>query len=223
MCKGFGYAIVKSYMDKPVTDPEITTLDDNRPSVGREILSTIGILITALLTALFIISFVFRSYQVDGPSMETTLQNTDKLIIWKVPRTWAKITDHDYIPKRGDIIVFSQSGLSQFGQADEKQLIKRVLGLPGDRVVVREGVITIYNDETPGGFNPDTTLEYGKKMPNNFTSGNKDVTLKDNQLFVVGDNRGESLDSRTFGPINADQVVGKLVLRVFPLSNAEAY
>lgn len=187
----------------------------------HELLSTMGILFTALVVAFLMITFVFRSYQVDGPSMETTLQNTDKLIIWKVPRTIASITHHAYIPNRGDIIVFTQSGLSQFGQQDTKQLIKRVIGLPGDRVVVSNGEYTIYNKSNPKGFNPDKTLDYGKNIPQ--TSGDIDVTLGPEQLFVSGDNRPDSLDSRAFGPINANQVVGKLVLRVFPIDKAQVF
>lgn len=202
-------------------EPAIGGGSDEKHSVWKEILSTAGILVTALLTALLIIAFVFRSYQVDGPSMESTLQNADKLIIWKVPRTWAKITHHDYIPARGDIIVFTQTGLSEYGQEDSKQLIKRVIGLPGDRVVVHDGSITIYNDAHPDGFNPDRSMSYGKKIPS--TSGEVDVTLGAHQLFVSGDNRPDSLDSRAFGPINASQVIGKLVVRVFPVSQAKAF
>jgi signal peptidase I len=194
---------------------------DQKTSAWREILSTAGILATALLTALFIIAFVFRSYQVDGPSMQNTLQNTDKLIIWKVPRTWSKITHHDYIPSRGDVVVFTQTGLSEFGQQDSKQLIKRVIGLPGERVVVHDGSITIYNEQHPNGFKPDETLPYGKNMP--YTSGEVDKTLGRHELFVCGDNRPNSLDSRMFGPISADQIVGKLVLRVFPIGQAKAF
>ena len=100
----------------------------HRRSGWREFFSTASILIGALLVALFIITFVFRSYQVDGPSMESTLQNDDKLIIWKVPRSWARVTGHDYIPDRGDVIVFTENGLGQFGQDDSKQLIKRYIG-----------------------------------------------------------------------------------------------
>jgi len=187
----------------------------------RELLSTIGILITALVVALLMISFVFRSYQVDGPSMQTTLQNNDKLIIWKVERTWALITGHAYIPSRGDVIVFNESGLSQFGQTDSKQLIKRVIGLPGDRVVVNDGAYMIYNKQNPSGFNPDKTLPYGKNIY--VTSGALDITLGNDQLFVSGDNRPDSLDSRAFGPIKADQIVGKLVLRVFPVNQAKVF
>lgn len=193
-----------------------------RPRSGwQELLSTAGVLVAALLVALFIITFVFRSYQVDGPSMENTLQNADKLIIWKVPRSWARVTKHDYIPQRGDIIVFSESGLSQFGQEDSKQLIKRVIGLPGDHVVLSGGHYTIYNRAHPNGFNPDKTLPYGKNIP--VTSGTANYYLGKHQLFVSGDNRPDSLDSRAFGPINTDQVVGKLVLRVFPLGEAKTF
>lgn len=194
------------------------------PSSLREFASTIGILITALVIALLMINFVFRSYQVDGKSMETTLQNADKLIIWKVPRTWARITGHNYIPGRGDVIIFNEADLLACGQTGTKQLVKRVIGLPGDRVVVAKGVYTIYNSSHPGGFNPDQTLpyfDYGKNIPT--TAGNISVTLSPSQLFVSGDNRPDSCDSRAFGPINADQIIGKLSLRVFPLNKVKTF
>jgi len=207
--------------------PEITpnplevVSNQKRASGWQEILSTIGILLTALVLALLIIAFVFRSYQVDGPSMENTLHNGDKLIIWKVPKTWSEITGHAYIPNRGDIIVFTESGLSEFGQQDTKQLIKRVIGLPGDRVTIVNSHYEIYNAAHPNGFNPDAVLPYGKNIP--ATNGDVNVTLGKNQLFVSGDNRPDSLDSRAFGPINASQIIGKLVLRVFPISQAKDF
>jgi len=190
-------------------------------SAWRELFSTLAILATALAVAFLIIAFVFRSYQVDGPSMETSLQNGDKLIIWKVPRTIASLTKQAYIPNRGDVIVFNQQGLSQFGQNDSKQLIKRIIALPGERLVLSDGHYTVYNDKNPEGFDPDKTQAYGKNIP--ITSGEVDVTLGDDQIFVSGDNRPDSLDSRAFGPIQANQIVGKLVLRVFPISSAEVF
>jgi len=218
------HAIVDLCMsDTPLSadHPPIQTPASERYSARRELLSTIAIVAGAILVAVFIIFFVFRSYQVDGPSMENTLQNADKLIIWKVPRSWARLTGHAYIPARGDIIVFTESGLSEFGQQDSKQLIKRVIGLPGERVVVNNGSYTVYNKTHPEGFNPDTSLPYGKNIP--ITSGNVDVTLHADQLFVSGDNRPNSLDSRAFGPINANQIVGKLALRVFPIGQAKVF
>lgn len=186
-----------------------------------EWLNTILVFLAAIGVSLLIIAFVFRTYNVDGPSMESTLQNSDKLIIWKVPVTWSHITKHQYVPKRGDVVVFNQSGLSEFGQQDQKQLIKRVIGLPGERVTVFNGRYKVYNAQHPNGFNPDTSLPYGKNIP--ATSGNVDVKLDNQELFVSGDNRPESLDSRSFGPIQTNQLVGKLVLRIMPIDKTKVF
>lgn len=202
--------------------------DDNTPPpkftdhTFKEILSTIGVLVAALAVALGLIGFVFQSYQVSGPSMEQTLHDQDRLIVWKMPRTWARITHHQYVPNRGDVIIFTETNLAQYGQENTKQLIKRVIGLPGERVVVANNTVTVYNKEHPGGFVPDKTLPYGSNITEP-AEQNVDVTLAKDQLFVCGDNRTNSLDSRFFGPISTNQVIGKLVLRVLPLNQAEKF
>ena len=187
----------------------------------RDALSIVGVLLAALVLAWGLISFVFQSYEVDGPSMQTTLHDKDHLVVWKVSRTWARVTGHQYVPNRGDIIVFNEPGLADFGQSADKQLIKRVIGLPGERVVVKNGVVIIYNNAHPDGYQPDKTLPYGNVIP--VTSGNIDITLKSNQIFVCGDNRPDSLDSRVFGPVDVNNIVGKLVLRVLPLNEAKTF
>lgn len=198
-----------------------------RPKKGRgalrELVSIVSIIAAAFTIALLLIAYVYQPYAVDGPSMQQTLHDKDRLIVWKVPRTWARITHHAYIPKRGDIIVFQQSNLSEFGQDNSRQLIKRVIGLPGERIVVKDGAVTVYNADHPAGFQPDKTLPYGKDGAIPISNGNLDVTLGKDELFVCGDNRPDSLDSRSFGPINADQVIGKLLVRILPLSDAERF
>lgn len=189
----------------------------------RGFLSTIGVIAAAILFAMFLTGFVFQSYQVDGPSMETTLHNGDRLIIWKVDRTIARISGDNYIPNRGDIIVFVERGFAS-PDGSTKQLIKRVIGLPGDRVVIKDGNLTVYNDENPDGFNPDKTLPYGEDVDLSINpSDEADEEIGPGQLWVMGDNRDNSLDSRAFGPIEAHNIVGKLVLRIFPLDNAKAF
>lgn len=165
--------------------------------------------------------FVFQSYQVDGESMETTLSHNDRLIVWKLPKTWSRITGNNYIPKRGDVVVFTEPTLSQYGQDPSKQLIKRVVGLPGERVIIKNKVLTIYNEEHPDGFRPDATLPYGSVIKD--TPIDLDRKIGKGQIFVVGDNRSNSLDSRTFGPIDADNIVGKLLLRVLPISDIKKF
>jgi len=195
----------------------------SRHETAREIFSTIGILLAALCVAFGLIAWVFQSYEVEGPSMQTTLMNQDRLIVWKVPRTIARITNTPYIPNRGDIVIFIESGLSQFGDQDSKQLIKRVIALPGERVVLSNGTLTVYNAEHPEGFVPDKTLGYSPIIDEFDDSRNIDVTLAKNQVFVCGDNRPNSLDSRTFGPIDADQIVGKLAIRLLPVSEIKKF
>jgi signal peptidase I len=189
----------------------------------RDFLSFAGVLLTAAVLALLLISFVFRSYAVDGPSMETALQNQDKLIIWKVPRTIASITGNDYIPGRGDVVVFTEDNLGACGQDGSRQLIKRVIGLPGERVTVQDGHYVVYNAGNPAGFDPDRTQEYDNDKHIEVTTGSIDVTLGENQLFVSGDNRPDSCDSRAFGPIEAKDVVGKLVVRLLPINKITIY
>jgi signal peptidase I len=211
---------------QPPVSPASPTKSPEAPGMHRyqglkDVLSIVGVLLSALVLAFGLISFVFQSYQVDGPSMQTTLENNDHLVVWKIPRTWARITKHAYVPNRGDIIVFNEPGLADYGQSGDKQLIKRVIGLPGDRVVVKNGALTIYNTTHPDGFKPDKTMPYGKVIPT--TSGNVDLTLNKNQIFVCGDNRPNSLDSRVFGPVTLNNVVGKLALRILPLNDAKVF
>lgn len=190
----------------------------------RSSLTAIGILLLAPAIAILLTVFVFQSYQVDGPSMQNTLHNNDRLIVWKLPRTWARITGHQYVPKRGDIIILSESGLSNYGDpSDTKQLVKRVIGLPGDHIVIKNNVITVYNAAHPHGFQPDATLPYGKNGAIPPTTNDIDITLSKTQLFICGDNRGDSLDSRIFGPVETKQVIGKLVARIFPVSQAKRF
>jgi len=183
---------------------------------------TLAILIIAPLVALTLTAFIFQSYEVDGPSMQTTLQNQDRLIVLKLPRTMARITGHAYVPHRGDIVIFNKNDLTELGGSSEnKQLIKRVVGLPGERVVVKNGTLTVYNKDNPNGFQPDKTLPYGNVIVT--TPGDLDVTVPPNQVFVCGDNRTNSLDSRYFGPIPLKDIVGKLVLRIYPFDKAKSF
>ncbi len=188
----------------------------------REFISAFGVLVMAVGVALCLILFVFQSYQVSGPSMEQTLHDQDRLIVWKLQRSWSRITHHQYIPGRGDVIIFTESNLSQYGQEDTKQLIKRVIALPGERVVVHDNIITVYNKENPEGFQPDKTLPYGVNITEP-AEQEIDRVIGSDELFVCGDNRTNSLDSRIFGPIKTNQVIGKLAVRVLPLNKAEKF
>jgi signal peptidase I len=181
-----------------------------------------GVLASALLLAFCLINFVFQSYQVEGPSMRTTLQNSDHLIVWKVGKTLANVTGRQYVPHRGDVIIFNEPANAEAGGRPGKQLIKRVIGLPGDRVVYDNTDVIIYNKQYPHGFHPDKEMPYGDKIIDEKPS-NVDVTLDTDEIFVSGDNRDNSLDSRIFGPLKLNMVVGKLVVRILPLNTFKLF
>ncbi len=201
----------------PESEPE----QENKSETAKSILSTIGIFILAPIIAIVLTAFVFQSYEVDGPSMETTLQNQDRLIVYKLPKTWARAWGNSYIPARGEIIVFTRHSSGEFGGEGDKQLIKRVIGVPGDRVVIRSGTVTVFNDKNPDGFNPDADTNHLDE--NEMTSGNVDITVDDGEVFVLGDNRDNSLDSRTFGPIKSSDISGELILRIYPFNKFDAF
>lgn len=184
-------------------------------------LTTVMVLLAAPLAALLLTAFVFQSYEVDGPSMESTLQHNDRLIVLKLARTWSRFTRKPYIPKRGEIIIFVKHGVEEFNESN-KQLIKRVIALPGERVVVNNGFVTVFNQESPGGFQPDKAMPYGQALDLT-TSGNQDLTVPPGEIYVLGDNRDNSLDSRVFGTVKSSDIVGELVLRLFPLNKIDKF
>lgn len=189
----------------------------------QDLLSVGGVLASALLLAFGLINFVFQSYQVEGQSMRATLEDKDHLIVWKVDKTISNITNNAYIPNRGDVIIFNEPPGALLGGPKDKQLIKRVLALPGERIVMKGTAVMVYNKDKPDGFNPDETLPYGDVIVNQEGASNIDVTIGDGEVFVGGDNRDNSSDSRVFGPLDTDQIVGKLVVRILPLNTFKLF
>lgn len=202
---------------------EIITPTGDTPEPNKEkkeggIFSFLATLAVAFVLVQVINAFFFQSYKVFGSSMVPTLHDGDRLIISKMGKTGAKVRGKDYQPKRGDIIVFVDP------QRSDLQLIKRVIGLPGERVVVKEGKLTVYNAENPNGFNPDTHGDYTADLPE--SSGENDVTVPEGHLFVSGDNRAgsNSLDSRNeLGTVPEELVIGTLQVRIWPLNDAKFF
>lgn len=190
------------------------------PFVKDAISITVFIFIVIIGT-LFINTFVFRSFSVVGPSMEKTMYTGDRLIVNRVPVTIAQLGNKAYIPNRGQIIVFKNPRYTD-GIGDE-YIVKRVIGLPGERVVLKDGHYTVYNDKKPNGFNPDNS-SHGE--PGSPTSGEGDWTVPDEELFVSGDHRqaSYSFDSRNgLGTIPLYDVVGPVSFRLFPLNKIRTF
>lgn len=179
-------------------------------------LSFIQLVVGAVLLAFIINHVVFQSYQVFGQSMVPTLHEGDRLIINKLGKSWSNAFGDGYLPKRGEVIVFHNP------KDPDTQLVKRVVGLPGDRVVVDAGEIVVFTDEVPQGFDFDQT--FGLSLEG--AIGTVDIVVPDNEIFVVGDNRspGGSLDSRNeLGTVPINQIVGELIFRIFPLGDVKTF
>lgn len=184
-------------------------------------ISVATFIIGVIVVATGINAFVFQSYYVEGTSMSPTLHDDDRLIVSKAGHSFADLQGEPYIPARGDIVVLDSELPSTGGRAD--QLIKRIIGLPGERVHVENGNITVFNDANPEGFNVDTAL--GLELAPTFSTSSIDIQLAANEVFVTGDNRGPggSLDSRSFGPVKLESLQGRLWARIFPFSDAEIF
>lgn len=187
----------------------------------KDVLSLVLFIICVVIGTLLINTFVFRSYNVVGPSMETTLYTGDRLIVNRLPVTVASVQGKQYIPERGQVIVFKNPRYA-LGVEDE-YIVKRVIGLPGERVVLVNGKYTVYNAAHPTGFNPD---DFNHGEPGSPTSGEIDVTIPENELFVSGDHRegNFSYDSRNgLGTIPLYDVIGPVSLRIFPFNKIRTF
>lgn len=164
------------------------------------------VVVISLFTVYIIRTFLVQPFLVSGASMEPNFSNGNYLLIDELSYRFRE-------PKRGEVIVFRYPG-------DEKTFyIKRLIGLPGERVVVKDGKIVIYNNENPQGFMlAEDYIDQGIR-----TLGKSDVSLDANQFFVLGDNRYYSFDSRNWGTVSRDEIVGIARLRLLPVSEAQAF
>ena len=108
-------------------------------------------------------------------------------------------------PERGEVIIF------RYPHDPSKYFIKRVIGLPGETVSIENNTITIINEK-----NPDGLILEEPYIGNVVTDGNQSITLAENEYFVMGDNRDHSSDSRSWGALEEDKIVGRAWLRLFP-------
>lgn len=173
---------------------------------GRQTRSTLAeafiLVFTALLLALTLKSYVAEAYEIKGSSMEPTFQSGERVVILKA----------FYEIERGDVIIFQST------EGSGKDLIKRVVGLPGEMIVIREGKVHVDGQVLEEGYIKRDDLD----RPYSGSSSVR-VTLEPDEYFVLGDNRGDSHDSRRFRGVPAGNIKGKVVVRWWPVGDISSF
>jgi signal peptidase I len=167
------------------------------------------VVVVAVGAALLIRVFLFQQYYIDGPSMEATLQPSDRVLVNKLSYRL-----HDV--NRGDVVVFDR--VTSPDKHDD--LIKRVIALPGERLEVRSCVIYIDGVRLEEPYLSDELLS--QPDPESQCGVHTDLiptVVPEGMVFVMGDNRPQSFDSRDFGPIDIDKIRGRAFTVIWPLSS----
>ncbi len=158
------------------------------------------IVVIAIIIVLPVRYFLFQPFIVKGESMVPNLQSGDYLIVDEISYRIGN-------PQRGDVVVL------KFPLDTAQRFIKRIIGLPGETVQIKDGKITILKN------GKNLTLDEKKYLPNLLsTNGDANITLGDNKYFVLGDNRQFSYDSRGWGILPREDIIGRAIFRVFPIS-----
>lgn len=166
----------------------------NRSNFWKELLKLV---IFALVIVIPFRLFIAQPFIVDGASMDPTFQDGEYLIVDELSYRFRG-------PERGEVLIF------KYPKDPDKYFIKRIIGLPGERISIESGEVIIFNGEHPDGFalvEPYVVLEKNE---------NGDFSLKDGEYFVMGDNRRESADSRLWGAVPEENIVGRPIVRFIP-------
>jgi len=160
--------------------------------------------IVAFAVVLIVRSYIVQPFLVSGASMEPSFSSGDYLLVDQLTYRFRE-------PERGEVAVFKHPG------KESVYFIKRIIGLPDERVIISGGRVTIFNSANPGGFTLDE--EYARP---GFTTGEIDTALGRSQYFVLGDNRNFSFDSRSWGDVQRSEIVGIARVRLWPLNRVMA-
>lgn len=182
-------------LTKSSTEPEH---NPEQPSALHSFWDILRFIVIALMIVVPIRMFVAQPFIVSGASMQETFQSGDYLIV-------DQLSYRFHEPKRGDVVIF------KYPLDPNKYFVKRVIGLPGETITVEGNVVTVVNNQHPNGT--ILTEEYINTMIN---PNHVNTTLGVDEYFVMGDNRDQSSDSRSWGVLDKSFITGRAYLRLFP-------
>lgn len=191
--------------------------------VGSFILEIVKVVFLAFLIFAPIRFFLFQPFFVQGASMEPNFENNEYLIIREIGyKKIALGSEDDRLIDVGPFKDLERQWpiVFRYPKNPSQYFIKRVIGLPGEKIEIKDGKVKISNQENPEGFVLD---ESDYLDPSVKTSGDLTIKLDDDQYFVMGDNRMFSSDSRSWGPISKDNIIGKVVFRAWPFGRIDIF
>lgn len=180
-------------------------MEEEKQAKGEGFKEFIKVVVISLAIVLPIRAYVAQPFIVEGDSMEPNFKDGQYLIIDEISYNFKD-------PKRGDVIVLRPPLQPSIF------FIKRIIGLPGEDVKVESGKIIISGKDSKRIILNENYLPKGVD-----TSPDSETKLKDNEYFVMGDNRGRSSDSRSWGPLPKNEITGKVFLRLWPLSKVSLF
>jgi signal peptidase I len=183
--------------------PSVAAVPASRPSTASSLLRELAEVVVLAVILYFGISFAVQTVHVEGLSMFATLDDNDYLIA-------NKIDYRLHAPQRGDIIILRPP------TDNSKDFIKRIIALPGERLLIRDGHVYINGHQLDEPYLPEAWTVMSN-WPNDGSVSGKVVPA--NQYFVMGDNRNKSQDSRIFGFIGRDRIDGRAWFRIWPLNS----
>jgi signal peptidase I len=186
----------------PQNAPEKPQKTGKSSEVWDFIWETIKLVVISLAIIIPIRYYLVQPFFVKGASMEANFHDGDYLLVDELSY---RLT----APGRGDVIVF------RYPENPSQFYIKRIIGLPGETVEIKDNTVTIYNSASPTGM----VLKEGYLADYQQTMGDERVKLGDNEYFVMGDNRLQSSDSRRWGSVNKNLIIGRAFIRLWPFSS----
>ena len=193
-----------------MTEVPITTPQDlkDRPQEKKKrqnfFIELLKFTVIAVAIVVPIRVYVAQPFIVSGSSMVPTFENGEYLIVDELSYRFNN-------PERGEVIIF------RYPKDTSKFFIKRIIGLPGERLLIENGSITVFSQQHPDG------LPLNEPYLAQQSEDTSEIELADNEYFVLGDNRIASSDSRVWGPLMEDLIVGKAFLRLLPINKVAAH
>ncbi|MES2470738.1 MAG: signal peptidase I [Patescibacteria group bacterium] len=182
------------------------TTKDQASTHHSSLKEIVRFIVVAAIVVAGVRAFIAQPFIVNGASMDPTFDSGQYLIV-------DQLTYHFDNPERGEVVIF------KYPKDPKTFFIKRVIGLPGDTVKIERGEVTIFNETNPDGIRLDEPYVAQYHMSDDSFK----VTLSPTEYFVMGDNRAQSSDSRSWGPLERDYIVGRPILRLFPPNEATVF